>query len=80
MTSSISAKIQDGGQKFEKFKFFRGATGVALITLGVQKLPETTLSLTIFEINDIFHFRHNSRWQPKFEEVSTLNISEVLVE
>ena len=69
MTSSISAKIQDGGQKREKSKFFRGARGVALIILGVRNLPEIALSLTVFEINDIFHFRHNSRWRPKFEKV-----------
>ena len=31
----------------------------------VQTLLEITLSLRVFEINDIFNFRQNSRWQPK---------------
>ena len=69
MTFSISAKIQDGGRKLEKSKLFEGATGVACITLGIRNLLKITLSLTVYAINDIFHFRHNSRWQPKFEKV-----------
>ena len=56
MTFSISAKIQDGSRKLEKSKFFRGASGVVLSTFRVQNLPEIALSLTVFEINDIFHF------------------------
>ena len=34
-------------------------------SLKVKNLPEIALSLTVFGINDIFHFRQNSRWQPK---------------
>ena len=60
MTSSISAKIQDGGRNLEKSKFFRGARGVALFTLGIRNLPKISLSLTVFEINDVFHFHINS--------------------
>ena len=62
MTSSFSVKVQDSSQKLEKSKFFIGATGVAVITLGVQNWPEIALSnrSIVFEINDIFHFRHNS--------------------
>ena len=66
MTSSISAKIQDGSQKLDMSKFFRGARGVALIILGLQNLPEIALSPMVFEINDNFDFHHNSRWRPKF--------------
>ena len=62
MTFSISAKNQDGSQKSEKSKFFRGGSEVVLCTLKVQNLPEIALSLTDFEINNIFHFRQNSRW------------------
>ena len=47
MTFSISSKIQDGSQKSEKSKFFRYPKGVVLSSLGVQNLPEITLSLTI---------------------------------
>ena len=45
----ISAKIQDGDQKSEKPKFFRGASGVELSTLRGQNLPEIALSFTVFE-------------------------------
>ena len=37
-------------------KFFRDARGVVLITPGARNMPEIALSLTVFEINDIFHF------------------------
>ena len=30
-----------------------------------QTLLEITLSLSVFEINDIFNFHQNSRWEPK---------------
>ena len=36
-----------------------------LSTQRVQPLLETTLSLRVFEINDIFNFHQYSRWQPK---------------
>ena len=56
MTFLISVKIQDGGQNSEKSKFFRGPRRVVLSTQGVQYLAEIALSLTVFEIKDIFHF------------------------
>ena len=68
MTFSISAKIQDGGRKSEESKIFRGARVVPR-TLWVQNLPKITLSLTVFKINNIFHFRQNSRWRLKFGKV-----------
>ena len=34
-------------------------------TQRVQTLLEITLSLRVFEINDIFNLCQNSRWQPK---------------
>ena len=34
-------------------------------TQRVETLLEITLSLRVFEINDIFNFHQNSRWQPK---------------
>ena len=34
-------------------------------TLGVQNLPKIALSLTDFEINNIFHLCQNSRWWPQ---------------
>ena len=68
MIFSISTKIQDGGQNLKKSKFFYVA-GVVLGTIGVQNLPEIALSLMVFEINDIFHFRQNSRWLLKIGKV-----------
>ena len=44
----IFAKIQDGGRKSEKSKFFRGCKGVVSGTLGFQNLPEIALSLMGF--------------------------------
>ena len=46
---SISAKIQDGGRKSEKSKFFRGESGSVPSNLLVLNLPEMALSLTVFE-------------------------------
>ena len=46
MIFSISAKIQDGGLNWKKSKLLRGPMGVVLVTLGVQTLPEITLSHT----------------------------------
>ena len=60
MIFSISATIQDGRQNL-KSKHFRGPGEVILSTLGVQNLPEISLSLTFFEINRIFHLRQNLR-------------------
>ena len=37
MAFSISANIQDGGQKSEKAEFFRGPRGVVLSTLGFAR-------------------------------------------
>ena len=54
-------KIQDGSQNSEKSKFVRGPTGVNLRTQEVQTLPKIALFLMFFEINNIFHFRKNSR-------------------
>ena len=68
-TFSISAKIQDGTRKSEKCKIFRCAKGVVLGTLGVQNFPKIAVSLTVFKINNILHFRQNSRWQPKIGRV-----------
>ena len=38
-------------------------------TQRVQHLLELTLSLTVLEIIDIFHFQRNSRWAPEFGKV-----------
>ena len=67
--SRFPAKIQDGGQISEESKFFRGHRAVVLSTKGVQYLPQIALSLMVFQISDIFHFRQNSRWWLKFGEV-----------
>ena len=56
MTFSIYTKIQDGGQNLEKSKFFRGPRRVVLSIQRVQNLHKITLSLMVFQINDIFHF------------------------
>ena len=56
-------------ENWKSLNFFRGARGVACITLGVRNLLEIALSLTVYEISDIFNFRHNSRWRPKSEKV-----------
>ena len=65
MTFSISAKIQDGGQNSGNSTFFTGTISKVSSTQRVQTLLEITLSLRVFEINDIFNFHQNSRWQPK---------------
>ena len=65
MTFSISAKIQDGRQNSGNSTFFTGNKSKISSTQRVQTFLEITLSLRIFEINDIFNFHQNSRWQPK---------------
>ena len=42
----------------QKTQIFRGAS-VVLSTLRVKNLPEIALSLTVFEVNNIFHSRQN---------------------
>ena len=65
MTFSISAKIQDGRQNSGNSTFFTGTISKVSSTQKVQTLLEITLSLRVFQINDIFSFYQNSRWQPK---------------
>ena len=65
MTFSISAKIQDSGQNYENSIFSIGTISKVSSTQRVQTLLKITLSPRVFEINDIFNFRPNSRWQPK---------------
>ena len=53
--------------KIQEFQlFFTGTISKVSSTQKVQTLLEITLSLRVFEINDIFNFHQNSRWQPKF--------------
>ena len=78
MTFSISAKIQDDGQNLEKSKFFKPPREVALSAMGVQNLTEITLSLTVFEISDIFYFL--SKFKMTTEIRKSLNYLEVLEE
>ena len=54
-TFSFSAKIQDGRQKWQKFKFFPPCIGHSGTTLWVKNSLEIALSLTVFEIFVIFH-------------------------
>ena len=58
--SKMAAEIRQNS------KFLRGFKERLHITQRVQILIEIALSLTVFEINDIFHFRQNPRWRPKF--------------
>ena len=55
---------------------FKGPKGVVLSTQRIQNLPKIALSVTVFEINDIFPFT------PKFKMVAKIreskNFSEVL--
>ena len=60
MTFPISAKIQDGGRNSESSNIYRGVKERILSTQRVQNLLQIALSLTVFEINNIFHFRQNS--------------------
>ena len=63
----ISANIQDGGQKSEKFKFFRSPKGV--IVLGYLVVPKFVMNHSIsysFQDKQPFLFPPNSRWRPKF--------------
>ena len=46
--------------------FIRGIKERLLSTHRVQNLLQIALSPTVFEINDIFYSRQNSRWRPKF--------------
>ena len=64
MTFSISAKIQDGRQNSGN-STFTGTISKVSSTQRVQTLLKITLPLRDFQINDIFHFCQNSRWQPK---------------
>ena len=53
------------GSQFARNRFFcRGFKERVLNR--VQNLLQIALSVTVFEINDIFYFRQNSRWRPKF--------------
>ena len=63
MTFSTSAKIQDGGQNSGNTIFFTGTISKVSSTQRVQTLLEITLSLRVFEINDIFNFCQNSKMQ-----------------
>ena len=65
MTFTISAKIQDDQQNSGNSTFFTGTISNVSSTQRVQTLLEITLSLKVFEINDIFNFHQYSRWQPK---------------
>ena len=67
MTFSISAIIQDGGQTSGNLTFFTGTISKVSSTQRVQTLLKITLSLKVFEINDIFNFCQNSRCQTKFK-------------
>ena len=46
-----------------------GPRRVVLSTLWIQNLTEIALSVSVYEINVIFHFCHNSRWQQKIGKV-----------
>ena len=70
MTFSIFAKIQDGRQKWEMCKFFRGAREVVLSTLGVQNLPEIAQSPTVFEKKKHFPFLPKFKMAAKIQEKS----------
>ena len=61
MTSSISAKIQDGGQKLEKSKHFRGPIEVVLSTLGGPKFA-WNLSIS-YGFRDKWHFPFGDKIQ-----------------
>ena len=52
--------------KILKIQLFSQALYLRSSTQRVQTLLEITLSLRVFEIKDIFNFRKNSRWQPKY--------------
>ena len=77
MTFSISAKIQDGGQKLEKPKSFRVARGVVHSTLGVQNLPEITISYGFW---DKQYFPFPPKFKMAVEILKSLNFSDVLEE
>ena len=62
MTFSISAQNQDGRQNSGNSNFYTGTISKVYRTQRVQTLLEITLSLRVFEINDIFNFRQNSRY------------------
>ena len=49
-------------------KFFTGTISKVSSTQRVQTLLGITLSLRVFEINDIFKFHQNLRWWPKFRK------------
>ena len=62
----FSPKFKMGDKILEIELFFTGTTSKVSSTQRVQTLLEITLSLRVFQINDIFTFCHKSRWQPKF--------------
>ena len=64
-TISISTKIQDGRQNSVNSTFLTGTISKVSSIQRVQTLLEITLSLRVFEINDILNFHQNLRWQPK---------------
>ena len=62
-------EIQDGRQKWQENHFGQKVADKSTHTLWVLNFVEIALSLTVFEINDIFHFCQNSRWQSKIGKV-----------
>ena len=75
-TFSISAKIKDGSQKSENSKFFRGARGVAVRTLGDPKFAQNC-SIS-YGFRDKRHFPFPQKFKMAAENRRSLNFSEVL--
>ena len=73
-TFSFSAKIQDGRQKWRKFKFFPIFIEYTCTTLRVKNLLEIALSLMVFEIFTLFHFPQKSKMAAKSGENSNFSL------
>ena len=78
MTFSISAKIQDGGQKSEESKIFRSPTGVVTSTLGDPKFSRNR-SIS-YSFRDKQHFPFPPKFKMADENRKTLKFLEVLEE
>ena len=60
MDLKINSIFQDCSQNLKNSKLFTGIKGVVLIIQWNHRLLEIALCVTVFKINDIFHFCQNS--------------------
>ena len=78
-TFSFSAKIQDGRQKWQKWKVFRYQRYTLVLPWG-SKIPSKSLYLLWFSrYSHFFIFRKNPRWLPKVAKIEIFLLHRTLL-